>query len=192
VEVFDRQQIAKEAKEVSLIVTVTNERELWKGKEQMKFHRFWPNQEPIQRGDCTIALKEEALVQEWDDGRNERIRARLLHVSLNGSSRHVQHLHMENWVDNGVVQPESLLELAKQIDHYKSEGAILVHCAAGIGRTGTVIAFHSLLHDLYAKKPLNPVERIKEMRSLRWGAIVAAEEQYALVIDALKHALKSN
>lgn len=176
---------------VSLIVTVTNERELWKGVEQMKFHRFWPSQEPIQRGECTISLQDETLVQEWSDGRNEKIRSRLLNVSINGSEKTVRHLQMENWPDNGVVQADSLVALSKEIDNFKADGTIVVHCAAGIGRTGTVIAFHSLMHDLYAKKPLNPVERIKEMRKMRWGAIVAAEEQYALIINALKHSLKS-
>lgn len=177
---------------VSLIVTVTNEKELWKGVEQMKFHRFWPGHKPIQRGEYIISLEDELIVQEWFDGRNERIRSRLLNVKLNGMDKTVRHLQMENWPDNGVVQADSLVALSQKIDQHKADGAIVVHCAAGIGRTGTVIAFHSLMHDLYAKKTLNPVERIKEMRTMRWGAVVAAEEQYALIIDALKHSLSSS
>ncbi|MFV0340961.1 MAG: protein tyrosine phosphatase family protein [Parachlamydiaceae bacterium] len=174
----------------TLIVSVTNERELWKGKEQMKFHRFWPDAQPITKGEYTIALEDVSLIKEWDDGRNEKLRSRKLTLSSGGIRKNVHHLHLENWVDNGVVHPESLVALTHAIDNFKSDGSIVVHCAAGIGRTGTVIAFHSLLHDLYAKKPLNPIDRIKEMRSLRWGAVVAAEEQYSLIIDALKHVLK--
>lgn len=174
---------------VTLIVSVTNESEHWDGKEEMKFHRFWPDQESMQKGDCTIVLKEESLVQEWKDGRQERIVSRSLEVVVDGTSREVIHLHMENWIDNDVIHPESLLALSKQIDRHKTDGAILVHCAAGIGRTGTLIAFHSLIHDLYKKKSIDPVQRIKEMRQMRWGAVVAADRQYYLLIDALKCAL---
>ena len=83
---------------------------------------------------------------------------------------------MENWPDTGVIQPTSLLALSQHALKWDQE-AIIVHCAAGVGRTGTFIAFHSLycelLEQLQSNQPkIDVVNRVKEMRSLRWGAVV--------------------
>lgn len=186
------------AEGVSLIVSVTNEREdknrgCW---NEMKFDRFWPNQEEEKFGDFFVELLKETLIQEWDDGREERLVRRDLRITHQNHSRYVTHLHMENWPDNGVIHPESLYSLSLHADRYKQQGAIAVHCAAGVGRTGTFIAFHSLYHDLLnVLKGIAPIEshsvpsRIEAMRKLRWGAMVADVTQYHLLINALELAL---
>jgi protein tyrosine phosphatase len=181
---------------VSLIVTVTNEREIWGTQEHFKFDRFWPEQEDLIHRDCKLSKVREEVVKSWNDGRRECLVAREIAMHRGNAVRSCTHLQMHNWPDNGVIQPDSLIELSKQVDHYKADGSIVVHCAAGIGRTGTVIAFHSLYHDLKAYLEgqslcFDPLKRVEEMRQMRWGAIVAAPEQYQLVIDALKMTLES-
>lgn len=182
--------------QVSLIVTVTNEREVWGTEEHFKFDRFWPEEETRNHRGYTLAKVRQETLKSWNDGRQECLVAREIAVHNGDEKRSCIHLEMQNWPDNGVIQPDSLIELVKQVDRYKADGSIVVHCAAGIGRTGTVIAFHSLYHDLQAylegkKVPFDPLKRVEEMRQMRWGAIVAAPEQYQLVIDALKIALES-
>lgn len=180
----------------SLIVSVTNERE--EGKPmgfQFKFNRFWPNAGIENYGEVKVLLHEEQLVQEWNDGREEKIRLRKFLVTRGDYEATVTHLHMENWPDNGVVHPESLLALSKCADVVHTSGPIVVHCAAGVGRTGTFIAFHSLYHDLMEQltqdqdPTLDIPGRIHEMRKLRWGAMVADIKQYELLIDTLELAL---
>jgi protein-tyrosine phosphatase len=176
----------------SLIVTVTNESEPWKGREHLKFHKFWPEGDPLTHGPFEIGAHEELLLIEWKDGRQERLYHRKLCLSKGLEVKWVNHLQMQNWPDGGVIHPESLIALSKEIDRHKAGGKILVHCAAGIGRTGTVIAFHSLSHDIQAAidqgsiVSIDPIMRVREMRNLRWGAVVADPDQYRLVLDALK------
>lgn len=50
----------------------------------------------------------------------------------------VTQYYLENWPDHGVVGPEVLAKLVQSVG--AAEGPILVHCSAGIGRTGTFLA----------------------------------------------------
>lgn len=182
---------------VSLIISVTNEiehRTDWNG---FKFDRFWPTIGEATFGAFNVELLNEQIVQEWE-GRHERLIRRSFLVTHGVHSRYVTHLHMENWMDGNVIDPDSLYHLSLHADRYKQEGAIAVHCAAGVGRTGTFIAFHSLYHDLVnlLKKEF-PMEhgeldvpgRIFAMRKLRWGAMVAEPTQYRLLLETLELAL---
>lgn len=181
---------------VSLIVTVTNEREVWGADEHFKFDRFWPEEEPLHHRGYKLSKVRQETLKSWNDGRQECLVSREIALHNGHETRSCIHLEMQNWPDNGVIQPDSLIELAHQVDRHKADGSIVVHCAAGIGRTGTVIAFHSLYHDLKAYLDghsihFDPLQRVEEMRRLRWGAIVAAPEQYQLVLDALKLSLET-
>lgn len=44
------------------------------------------------------------------------------------------------WVDYGVPTLPSLLDMVKVMDFALSEGKVAVHCHAGLGRTGVLIA----------------------------------------------------
>jgi protein-tyrosine phosphatase len=187
------------SEQVSLIVSVTNEtEESRKGWNQFKFERFWPAQGQERFGDITVEFLNEDIVQEWD-GRPERLVRRSFIAAFHQQLRTITHLHMENWMDGNIIHPDSLYHLSLHADRHKQNGAIAVHCAAGVGRTGTFIAFHSLYHDLMKfLKGEFPMEqhgefdvpgRIEAMRKLRWGAMVAEPKQYHLLIETLELAL---
>lgn len=184
------------AENASLIVSVTNEREYGTSWTEIKFDRFWPDQGEKAFGPFTVQCLKEEIVQEWHDGRAEKIRERHFVLKQGSEERRIMHLHMENWPDTGVIQPTSLFALSQHARKC-TQGSIIVHCAAGVGRTGTFIAFHSLYDELlnqleHEEPKLDIPGRVKEMRSMRWGAVVAETKQYQLVIEALKHALQTH
>lgn len=186
------------AEKSQVVVSVTNEIEPWEGVPELKFVRFWPESDEESYGLLNVALREKQVVQTWDDGRKEKIVKRTLNVSHEGVNRSISHFHLENWPDNGVVHPESLYALRHHVDEIDHNGTIVVHCAAGIGRTGTFIAFHSLYHDLLqylqGKKIMDwdVIKRIKEMRKLRWGSLVGDDSQFELLINALRLSLEKH
>ncbi len=173
----------------SMIITVTNEREDRKDYLSFKFDRYWPLSGSTTYGDVTVLLHEEQLLEEWNDGRKEKLRLRRYNVSKGSTESTVTHLHMENWPDNGVIHPESLIKLREHTDLNFRSGPIIVHCAAGVGRTGTFIAYHSLFHDYKNNLTLDLPARVHAMRKLRWGAMISDIKQYELVLDALKQSL---
>ena len=73
--------------------------------------------------------------------------------------QHFKYLHFKDWIDNGTISPNMINSLADiLIASTISNGPVLVHCAAGIGRTGTVLTAYLL--KLYIQsdiliKPLN-------------------------------------
>lgn len=44
------------------------------------------------------------------------------------------------WMDYGVPTLESVLDMVKVLDFSLGEGKVAVHCHAGLGRTGVLIA----------------------------------------------------
>ncbi|KAI6227349.1 hypothetical protein M3Y99_01257000 [Aphelenchoides fujianensis] len=69
-----------------------------------------------------------------------------------------------------------MLRILKHIRDVKDSTAV-IHCSAGVGRTGTIMACEICLRILLEGKELNVPEVVKEMRSQRAGSI-QTEHQY--------------
>ena len=95
--------------------------------------------------------------------------------------REITHIHFTQWPDKGVPDGndetifEAFLEIINKVNDLKKEGPILVHCSAGVGRTGTFISMFSLYKEILAQKDqkdkdiiqfniFNLVRKMKEMR----------------------------
>jgi protein tyrosine phosphatase len=60
--------------------------------------------------------------------------------------RPITQLHYENWPDCGVPYLDLFINLLDEVDSLdiRKESPIVVHCSAGIGRSGTFVASHAL------------------------------------------------
>lgn len=57
------------------------------------------------------------------------------------------HLQYLTWPDHGAPEEQDfkiVASLLASIDEYKDSGKVLLHCSAGIGRTGSLIAIYNL------------------------------------------------
>ncbi|GAB0134639.1 hypothetical protein EsDP_00003001 [Epichloe bromicola] len=110
------------------------------------------------------------------DGAIEK-RKLLLHVDGEAEPRVVWHLLYTRWPDFGVPtldDMESFLELIQMShDHNEPSNPRVIHCSAGVGRTGTLISLEHL------------------MRELDSGALTAADDddqtQPDLIYDTVDH-----
>lgn len=120
-------------------------------------------------------------------------------------SRRIYHYHFQAWPDHGVpadpgcvlnflhdvnARQESIAaSLASNNQNVPSIGPILVHCSAGIGRTGTFIVIDMIL-DQIKRHGLDceiDIQRtIQRVRSQRSG-MVQTEAQYKFVYLAVLH-----
>lgn len=108
----------------------------------------------------------------------------------------VTHFHYVNWPDHGPPESSLFHVFLDCIDaeHPGSRYPLFVHCAAGIGRSGTFVAAHSLRRDVLshtaADGPLiiNVAKRILELRMQRYR-LLSRPSQLKAVIDAVRDAI---
>lgn len=105
--------------------------------------------------------------------------------------RVIHHFHYTNWPDHGV--PLFTLPALSFIRHSsscnaQSAGPIVVHCSAGVGRTGTYIVIDTMLKRIAERQPLNIPSFLNHIRQQR-NFLVQTEEQFIFIYDVLLEAV---
>uniref|UniRef100_A0A3Q0S1N9 protein-tyrosine-phosphatase n=1 Tax=Amphilophus citrinellus TaxID=61819 RepID=A0A3Q0S1N9_AMPCI len=92
----------------------------------------------------------------------------LTHTQL-GEERAVTHLQYVAWPDHGVPDDPSdfLLFISSVRERRKGEEPLIVHCSAGIGRTGVLITMETALAQLDQGQPVFPLDIVKTLRDQR-------------------------
>ncbi|VDM66979.1 unnamed protein product, partial [Strongylus vulgaris] len=92
-------------------------------------------------------------------------------------SRIVYHYHWENWPDRG-VPPTKLTPINLLAEVRGSSAPIIVHCSAGIGRTGTIVAISYVQEKMQNGEDCQAMsELLKEIRTQRACSIQNAYPQ---------------
>ncbi|CAH8633247.1 unnamed protein product [Dicrocoelium dendriticum] len=84
--------------------------------------------------------------------------------------RRVEQLQHTSWPDHGT--PSNMVELIEFVQRIrekrgKSTAPIVVHCSAGIGRTGVLIAMETAMNLMERAQPVRPIELVQLMRAQR-------------------------
>ncbi|RCN36759.1 Protein-tyrosine phosphatase [Ancylostoma caninum] len=99
------------------------------------------------------------------------------------NSNIVKVLHMTSWPDRGLpMSGRHVLRLIRQVSGDRLDnGPIVMHCSAGIGRTGTIILIDIILRKLFSCQEVNLVELFKTLRNQR-ASCIQLEGQYVFII----------
>ncbi|VDI35272.1 Hypothetical predicted protein [Mytilus galloprovincialis] len=103
--------------------------------------------------------------------------------SNTSKKRKVTQYHFTAWPDHGTPDPLYLVLFHRHvISEIKSghSGPLLVHCSAGIGRTGTYIALDALLEEGRTTGFLDIFKYLKKMRYSRMNMIQTANQYVCL------------
>ena len=131
-------------------------------------------------------LKDEAI----DNGIVVR-QFQLLNIMKKNIVKNISQIHLTCWEDHTALSKdhfEKVIKLIKFVDKYKNNKPAIIHCSAGVGRTGTFISLYNLYHvimeqifyinnDVIEFSVFNIVRKIKEMRMY----MVENENQYILL-----------
>ncbi|OUC40052.1 Protein-tyrosine phosphatase [Trichinella nativa] len=132
---------------VEAIVNLT--RCIEKGRE--KCDQYWPNlSKPLTSGDIEVVLLNETCFLNWT--------LRDLLIRKDAQSRRVKQFHFTSWPDFGVPdQPQILVDFIREFRKRVPVDVhpVVVHCSAGVGRSGTFIALDRLLQGVEQGVPID-------------------------------------
>ncbi|KAM4895932.1 receptor-type tyrosine-protein phosphatase C isoform 2-T3 [Sylvia borin] len=164
----------------TIIVMVTRCEE---GKRN-KCAQYWPSMEngTATYGDIIVKIYESKTCPDYV--------IQKLHIT-NGrertAGRDVTHIQFTSWPDHGVPEdPHLLLKLRRRVNALSNffSGPIVVHCSAGVGRTGTYIGIDAMLEGLDTEGRVDVYGYIVKLRRQRC-LMVQVESQYILIHQAL-------
>ncbi|NXD31742.1 PTPRK phosphatase, partial [Spelaeornis formosus] len=150
-------------------------------QNKIKCEQYWPEQEQVY-GDITVTLN-----NTWT---TTGLVKRIFCLQKVGCAlpRAVEQFHYLLWPDHGVPRnPSQLLFLVEVVNKRMLEapaGPVLVHCSAGIGRTGTFIALDFLLKMGKAEGKVDVFHCVQQLREQR-VSMVQTKEQYSFLYEAL-------
>jgi len=169
-----------------IIVMITKLKE----RNETKCERYWP--------DPTFRMQERYgdIVVTFDSaiGR-DGYQITSLYVSHSQSleaPRRVYHYWYTAWPDHGVPDsPRQFLRLVEEVHIAQDredvkEGPVVVHCSAGVGRTGCFIAA-SIGIEQIKKEDLVDILKIVSLMRIDRGGMVETDLQYELVYHTLHH-----
>ena len=83
----------------------------------------------------------------------------------------VTQYHFTGWPDHGVPQNGltviNFIKRVRTAHQYSDSQPLLVHCSAGVGRTGAFIILDSMLQRMQDEQNLNIYEFFKQLRAQR-------------------------
>ncbi|XP_046857068.1 receptor-type tyrosine-protein phosphatase S-like isoform X1 [Xenia sp. Carnegie-2017] len=114
---------------------------------------------------------------------------RYLHMEKDGEGKKVTQFHFLSWPDNDAPRyPTKLLVFRQRfrVMHCTDSRPIVVHCSAGVGRTGTFIALDMCLRHVndLNKQTVDIKETVKKLRNQR-SNMVHTLQQYTFLHEAV-------
>ncbi|XP_027128956.1 phosphatidylinositol phosphatase PTPRQ [Larimichthys crocea] len=132
-------------------------------KGRIRCHKYWPEDNKLMTvfSDILISKVSEEVYPDWT--------VRTLKVERHGQYILVNHFNYTSWPEHGV--PESCSTLIKFVKavraHRHDNTTIVVHCSAGVGRTGVFIALDHLIQHVRDHDFVDIYGLVAELRSER-------------------------
>ncbi|XP_046880830.1 receptor-type tyrosine-protein phosphatase alpha isoform X1 [Hypomesus transpacificus] len=163
------------------IVMVTNLKE----RKECKCAQYWPDQGCWTYGNIRVSVEDMMVLVDYT------IRKFCIQqvgdVSGKKPQRLVTQFHFTSWPDFGVpFTPIGMLKFLKKVKTCNPQyaGPIVVHCSAGVGRTGTFIVIDAMLDMMNTERKVDVFGFVTRIRAQRCQ-MVQTDMQYVFIFQAM-------
>uniref|UniRef100_A0A673G3T4 Receptor-type tyrosine-protein phosphatase alpha n=1 Tax=Sinocyclocheilus rhinocerous TaxID=307959 RepID=A0A673G3T4_9TELE len=161
------------------IVMVTNLKE----RKECKCAQYWPDQGCWTYGNIRVSVEDMMVLVDYTIRKFciQQVR------SSDKPQRLVTQFHFTSWPDFGVpFTPIGMLKFLKKVKTCNPQyaGPIVVHCSAGVGRTGTFIVIDAMLDMMGAERKVDVFGFVTRIRAQRCQ-MVQTDMQYVFIFQAL-------
>uniref|UniRef100_A0A8C1L1I1 Tyrosine-protein phosphatase n=1 Tax=Cyprinus carpio TaxID=7962 RepID=A0A8C1L1I1_CYPCA len=162
----------------SLVVMLTTQVE----RGRVKCHQYWPNPS----GSATYGGFQVSCQTEEGNSAFLVRDMTLTHIE-SGESRELTQIQYLAWPDHGV--PDDSTDFLDFVALVRSKRAgkdepVVVHCSAGIGRTGVLITMETAMCLMECGQPVHPLEIVRTMRDQR-AMMIQTPSQFKFVCEAI-------
>ncbi|XP_066484004.1 tyrosine-protein phosphatase non-receptor type 3 isoform X2 [Tiliqua scincoides] len=167
---------------LSLIIMLTTLTE----RGRTKCHHYWPDPPDIMEyGNFRVKCRSEDCTVAY-------VFREMVIINIETEEEHiVTHLQYVAWPDHGV--PDDSTDFLEFVTYVRSKRVenepVLVHCSAGIGRTGVLVAMETAMCLIERNEPVYPLDIVRKMRDHR-AMMVQTSSQYKFVCEAILHVYK--
>uniref|UniRef100_A0A4X1VQM2 protein-tyrosine-phosphatase n=1 Tax=Sus scrofa TaxID=9823 RepID=A0A4X1VQM2_PIG len=154
-------------------------------KSRIKCDQYWPNRGTETYGFIQVTLLDTIELATFC------VRTFSLHKNGSSEKREVRQFQFTAWPDHGVPEyPTPFLAFLRRVKtcNPPDAGPIVVHCSAGVGRTGCFIVIDAMLERIKPEKTVDVYGHVTLMRSQR-NYMVQTEDQYSFIHEALLEAV---
>ncbi|TRZ02638.1 hypothetical protein DNTS_000622 [Danionella cerebrum] len=145
-------------------------------KSRVKCDQYWPSRGTETYGMIQVSMLDMVELATYSNGSSEK--------------REIRQFQFMAWPDHGVPEyPTPILAFLRRVKtcNPPDAGPMLVHCSAGVGRTGCFIVIDAMLERMKQEKSVDVYGHVTCMRSQR-NYMVQTEDQYVFIHEALLEA----
>ncbi|KAG5276329.1 hypothetical protein AALO_G00130670 [Alosa alosa] len=153
-------------------------------KSRVKCDQYWPS-----RGTETYGMIQVTMLDTLELA-TYSVRTFALYKNGSSEKREVRQFQFMAWPDHGVPEyPTPILAFLRRVKacNPPDAGSMVVHCSAGVGRTGCFIVIEAMLERMKHEKSVDIYGHVTCMRSQR-NYMVQTEDQYIFIHEALLEA----
>ncbi|XP_041619153.1 receptor-type tyrosine-protein phosphatase delta isoform X27 [Vulpes lagopus] len=154
-------------------------------RSRVKCDQYWPSRGTESHGLVQVTLLDTVELATYC------VRTFALYKNGSSEKREVRQFQFTAWPDHGVPEhPTPFLAFLRRVKtcNPPDAGPMVVHCSAGVGRTGCFIVIDAMLERIKHEKTVDIYGHVTLMRAQR-NYMVQTEDQYIFIHDALLEAV---